>query len=1138
MHGDFSRSTFDATKGYRAVRLQQGRVLLDADWNEQTQLTAHHDEVRTLDAVGRSGGPLAEDGPGPFAILAADGSVPDATPWADLVVTPGRYYVDGVLAESAERPRAVGWPLADQPFLAQIGSGVTASPGLPEPPAGPEGARYALYLEVSEHGVTADEDPRLRESALGGPDTGIRAQTTWQVRWERLEGDLQCSDLHRPDWLRREPRTMVADLVEAADDEDPCRITSTGGYRRLENQLYRVQVHTGGDEPTFLWSRENGSVVARLEAMVVSRLPGVDHVLTLDRAGRDEELSIREGDLVEVTSTGREQRHLPGFLARAGAPDDVELPVAWLAGAPTSVAALGPAPVVRRWEGGPTRLGTTATVLEDGLTVRFPAGGRAEVGDHWLVPARAVRLAYGLSELRGTIDWPAAGGAPLALPPVGPARHVTPLAVLRREPVGWTRVSDCRTLFPPSTRLVTLDLVSGDGQEDLPGEWLDQPVRVVVRNGGVPVNGARVRFTAESGGTLEEADAEMDDGTNEPVEVLSGHRPGEPGVAAVAWRLREDEPTTQTLRVSLLDDHGRETGVAVVATARLSLASEVAWSHADCDGLSEVRTVAQALDRLVEAPELRLRGGDGQFLPAGKRVLPQPVRVTVDNACGPIGGARVHARSTPGARVRAVHGEADAPPDLRDSDLTEDVGVTASRGDAQFWWEPDVSGGSDILAIRLVHDDEHDGGDDGDPLAPIVVVAQRADADDIGWARECPPFEDVRSVGQALDTIVVHPELRLQGGDGQHLPQGRLVLPQPVRLVVDSLCGPVAGLTVRAQATGKAFVAPGAEGTAGPADLSGGSHVVDPVTDERGGVLLWWQPDLTDGGDTLTVWLPGHDDVSRIVVTAQATPRTGRTPGVHITRLQFQDGSVFENDQTIAPELLSGGVVVLLDGPVDQAAIAGKPVARVELDLPWPLDGEGGPWGDGSGPVATRVVTLLGDVTAYSEGTGSGRKVGLRWSSEISAEWLEVGLWEARRATGYDGPLPQGRFVLEGWALPSSKVQGQHVNTHAVSWVDQGRTRLRLPTDDEVTGGTFVQWFRLAEPAVLPEWVVPQVVGLPLSAATQALRDAGITVRELRTAFFPGMPHDYVLAVEPPAGTVLTVRPEVALTVSRGAIPT
>ncbi|MCX6048065.1 MAG: DUF6519 domain-containing protein, partial [Chloroflexi bacterium] len=41
MKGDFTRSTFKPAKHYSSVRMQQGRVQLDADWNEQIDLTAH-----------------------------------------------------------------------------------------------------------------------------------------------------------------------------------------------------------------------------------------------------------------------------------------------------------------------------------------------------------------------------------------------------------------------------------------------------------------------------------------------------------------------------------------------------------------------------------------------------------------------------------------------------------------------------------------------------------------------------------------------------------------------------------------------------------------------------------------------------------------------------------------------------------------------------------------------------------------------------------------------------------------------------------------------------------------------------------------------------------------------------------------
>ena len=328
MHGDFSRRTFDHVDGYRAVLLQQGRVLLDADWNEQADIATYHDEVRTVDIVGDSGGPAPAAGAtgaaaaGPFAIVTAAGRIPNETAWRDLRITPGRYYVGGVLAESSappapgKAPDAAGWPLTDQPHLPR--------PGLDEP-TGRD--RIALYLDVWQRQVTFDEDPALLESALGGPDTTTRAQTVWQVRAVPVPAGQTCSDLRLAGVRGPEARRMAAELAAPDPSADPCRITATGGYERLENQLYRVQVHDGaGNGPgpavtaTFVWSRDNGIVVAKvLDIEVVDAAAGTA-VLTVDRTGRDEELSIREGHLLEATSTDRELHGLPGLLATAGAP--------------------------------------------------------------------------------------------------------------------------------------------------------------------------------------------------------------------------------------------------------------------------------------------------------------------------------------------------------------------------------------------------------------------------------------------------------------------------------------------------------------------------------------------------------------------------------------------------------------------------------------------------------------------------------------------------------------------------------------------------------------------------------------------------------------------------------------------------
>ncbi|MFQ5525109.1 MAG: DUF6519 domain-containing protein [Thermoanaerobaculia bacterium] len=64
--GDFSRLTFDPEKHYSSVRMQQGRVQLDADWNEHVDIVAHRLSAQATDLIGPSGAPA---GSGGFEIL-------------------------------------------------------------------------------------------------------------------------------------------------------------------------------------------------------------------------------------------------------------------------------------------------------------------------------------------------------------------------------------------------------------------------------------------------------------------------------------------------------------------------------------------------------------------------------------------------------------------------------------------------------------------------------------------------------------------------------------------------------------------------------------------------------------------------------------------------------------------------------------------------------------------------------------------------------------------------------------------------------------------------------------------------------------------------------------------------------------
>src|SRR5690242_10221282 len=108
MMGDISRNTFDPRKHYAGVLQQQGRVQVDADWNEQVAIQHHRTETETRDVIGRCGAP--ENGGG-FKI--------DKTPdQQDVTISPGRFYVDGVLCEVDATPVPATFSLNAQPVQA------------------------------------------------------------------------------------------------------------------------------------------------------------------------------------------------------------------------------------------------------------------------------------------------------------------------------------------------------------------------------------------------------------------------------------------------------------------------------------------------------------------------------------------------------------------------------------------------------------------------------------------------------------------------------------------------------------------------------------------------------------------------------------------------------------------------------------------------------------------------------------------------------------------------------------------------------------------------------------------------------------------------------------------------------------
>ncbi len=667
MTGDITRSTFNRDNRYSGVRLQQGRVQLDADWNENVDIGHHFDRTGTADIIGPAGFPDHAPGFG-LSPVNPDGGASGP----DLLISPGRGYVAGLLCENdaatvttltrqsgtgtdaewavtaGPRLRLNQWlsdpdapgadlvqvaaivapadPLSTETQVVRLATALSGDsrrvaavatvqlqPHLPEPPPMPAAGVYAAYLDVWEREITALDDPQIREVALNGPDTATRTQVIWQVRLAPLpepeDGQTPtCADLG-PDWSpfpAGETARLRARAVEPGGEPDPCRIQAPGGYRNLENHLFRVEVHAGGpqtlgtDTVRVKWSRDNA--VHRTGLIDVA-----DGKLTVADPGKDAVTALAQEDWVEVRTAAMILAGEPGHFVRLGevngnviAVAEVLDPVTLMpleVGGEPNTGALPTTGFLRRWDGGkpleiaPGDVGpATWITLEggDGVEIGFSAG-TCRNGDYWTIPART---------LIADVEWPddPASGEPAFQPPEGIAHHAALVGVVSVDDAGaWTVLDDCRPLFPALTALPALSYRGGDAQEATPDPAdptallaLRNPLRVGVARGSHPVESARVRFQVTTGqGRFADGSSEATVATN-----ADGH-------AEIQWLL-DSTTLDQHVEATLLGPDGDPDHLTITFTASLSRAAEVAFDPVNCPPLAGDRTVQAAIERLCQ----------------------------------------------------------------------------------------------------------------------------------------------------------------------------------------------------------------------------------------------------------------------------------------------------------------------------------------------------------------------------------------------------------------------------------------------------------------------------------------------------------------------------------------------------------
>lgn len=448
--GDFTRDTFDPIRHFSRVLAQQGRVQIDADWNEQVSIILHQLRSLACDLGSEHWGPEGNFG---FNISPSDNTF-------DFNISEGHYYVNGLLCEVGDEPIVSYATQPDYPLPEDQTIEVLLE--------NQDGGRQLLvYLDVWERHITYVNDDSIREVALGGPDTATRAKVVWQVNIIPTSVTGTARGIHP---LKRLYQTFL-EVIEAEikpgtgklcakvkdkteDDNDPCLVAPESRYRGTENQLYRVEIHIPGvagediaavQRATFKWSRENASVIFPIINIE-------DTLVTLEHLGRDCRYGLKANDWVEIVDDDYDLQNRAEPLLQIDSIDDENLQVT-LKGSPQPNVGTDSLkhPYLRRWdqnkgdqngivvvESSPT--GENWIGLEDGIQIQFKGLDEDsqqpphiyQTGDYWLIPARTAT---------GDVEWPLdENEEPKALLPHGVVHHYAPLAIVTVDTGGAVSV--------------------------------------------------------------------------------------------------------------------------------------------------------------------------------------------------------------------------------------------------------------------------------------------------------------------------------------------------------------------------------------------------------------------------------------------------------------------------------------------------------------------------------------------------------------------------------------------------------------------------------------------------------------------------------------------------------------------------
>lgn len=590
----------------RAVAPRQGQVLLDADVDQDGRLTLARVDSDMADVIGAPGRFAYPSGMPAFNISNGAGPI-------GLAIEPGHGFLDGLRLDNMA---------------------TCALDTQPHPRSGnPAPVPAVILVKALLRHIDPVEEPAFADKALGDAQASGRLLADWQVLPQPVKAVVTCATvLQDADWLRLaapSTGTIGVQVQAAGPGTDPCSLTPQGGYTRLENLLYRLEVHGGipvveagappalADGPRFglaglklKLSRRNASLL-----VAVTGVSGNDITVTppaLDpRAwfapGSWAELVTPHDDLDPRAALANERL----FRVALATDDTVTIEAAAGAVAATGIQATG-GWFLRLWDALPdsAALGTGLIVLAapgaggltagqdlgDGLSIVGGGGATAifRRGDYWTFAARA----------DGSIDWPPAG---VQQPPHGPEVRYAPLAIISAGPA----FEDCRIPFARLTDRV-LHYRGGDGQSAFAGAGgavaLDGLLRLAVMRGSTPVPGAVVEWSLPAAAQPSLIGANPVTAANQPTSTTDAQ-----GEIAVVWSLDASAPQAlYQVQARLTGDGGAQ---PITFTARFDEARTTGYDPAGCPLMPTVTNVQDAIDELCKLvnqkfPIITLQGID------------------------------------------------------------------------------------------------------------------------------------------------------------------------------------------------------------------------------------------------------------------------------------------------------------------------------------------------------------------------------------------------------------------------------------------------------------------------------------------------------------------------------------------------